>query len=153
MCTVHHKVSECAAYGSSCTLACTIAGHAFQGEMEKMKKLLEDMKALKIYPGMYVYMTIIDSLSRGGHVQYIPEVSLCNTALQICLVHCLTNTSLWDKCCVNQCMVMSIRVHLVPGSSCLRNRASLLLQPTYLRVMECTCMRMACLTRGTLFNV
>ena len=44
--------------------------------MEKMKKLLEDMKALKIYPGMYVYMTIIDSLSRGGHVQYIPEVSL-----------------------------------------------------------------------------
>lgn len=55
---------------------CVYAGHALQGETERMTELLEDMKAQKIYPGMHVYMSVIDSLSRGGHVKQIPEVSL-----------------------------------------------------------------------------
>ena len=65
---------------------CVYVGHALQGETERMTELLEDMKAQKIYPGMHVYMSIIDSLSRGGHVKQIPEVSLHSRLILTCLI-------------------------------------------------------------------
>ena len=49
-------------------------GYAYQGDIEKIKELTVAMKEQSIFPGHGTYCSLLDSISRGGHHDKLPEV-------------------------------------------------------------------------------